>query len=203
GSQVFYADKPVTLAQNTTLSAVRTITLVNTGPGVSGAPGTGVVNRISGNLSGPGAPRFTAANTPQGPAGQGLNEVAELVLAGSTIDTGTPGAATLQNANVFIINASNNGATANPQPTDVNPSGQQTMQLLVRDGTLSLGSGSNPVTFQYGTEAFFNNANLFAGDGVLYQLGPFGLADGQGGASQRTVEKVGTGTAILNNVTYA
>ena len=40
GSQVFYANAPVVIAQNTVLSGVRTITLAPTGPGVSGAAGT-------------------------------------------------------------------------------------------------------------------------------------------------------------------
>src|SRR5207302_1492740 len=78
-----------------------------------------------------------------------------------------------------------------------------TLSLLVRDGTLNLGSGANAVTFQYGMDAYFNNTNLFAGDGVVDTLGTFSLADGQGGANQRTIEKVGNGTAILNNVAYA
>ena len=41
-SQVFYANAPVVIAQNTVLSGVRTITLAPTGPGVSGAAGTGL-----------------------------------------------------------------------------------------------------------------------------------------------------------------
>ena len=55
----------------------------------------------------------------------------------------------------------------------------------------TLGAASNPVTFQYGTEAFFNNTNFFAGDTVLHTLGTFALADAQGGAGQRVIEKVG------------
>ena len=52
GSQAFYANAPVVLAQNTVLSGVRNISLAPTGPGVSGNPGTGVVYRITCKVSG-------------------------------------------------------------------------------------------------------------------------------------------------------
>src|SRR5262249_56067189 len=90
GSEVLCGEAAVVLAQNMLLSGVRTIGVAPTGPGVSGAPGTGVVNRITGNLGGVGAPRFSALDSPQGPTGLGFNEAAELVLAGTNTWTGNP-----------------------------------------------------------------------------------------------------------------
>jgi autotransporter-associated beta strand protein len=308
GSQVFYANLPVTVAQNTTLSGVRTISVAPTGPGVSGAPGTGVVTRITGNLGGTGAVRFTSFDTPQGPGvnGAGVDEAAEIVLAGantwtgtpgtiqginpgggglvldgntfvrfatsaslptgnggapaflaairdntttyaggflltasnatdnsnvyslpagysfvfgdsvpvsgnarvsvlgSTSDAGTPGTATLQNANVLILNTTPTGQSAAPLPTDLGQSGAQTLGLLVRDGFLNLGSGSNAVTFQNGNNAYLSNNNFLnpSTDGIAHSLA-FGVADTQTSANLRTIEKVGYGTAVVNNVAYA
>jgi autotransporter-associated beta strand protein len=300
GLQVYYADAPVIFAQNTTLSALRTISIANTGPGVSGAAGTGVVNRITGNLSGPGAPRFATINAAQGPSGQGVNEVSEIVLAGtnnwtgnpgttqginagsgglildssvfvrfannaslptgnngapaflasirdnqtdraggflltagdtyqlapgysfvfgdtvpvsanakvsilgSTSDNGTPGVATLQNSNVLILNTTPTGASAAPLPVDQGRSGAQTLDLLVRDGTLNLGSGANALTFLAGNNGYLGNNNFVnpSTDGVAHPLA-FGFVDTQSSANLRTIEKIGTGTAIVNNVAYA
>ncbi len=303
GSQVFYANQPVILAQNTSLSAIRNIGIAPTGPGVSGGPSTGVVYRITGNLSGFGAPHFQTFDSEQSLAGGNLTEAPEVVLAGlnswtgnpgnvqgvnagagglildqnvfvrfltsaslptgnagapaflaairdnqtsygggylltngntytmpaglsflfgdtvagsgnlrtsvlgSTSDTGGGGTATLQNATIIIANAS--GVTAGGL-VEVSPSTGQTMSLLVRDGTLNLGSGANAVAFKYATDFFYGNTNLYIGDGVLNslnvgtasRLSSFGSADPQGGSGQRTIEKDGTGTAVLNNVTY-
>src|SRR5262249_41082745 len=118
-------------------------------------------------------------------------------ILGSTSDNGVPGTATLQNAKVLIVNANQNG-----NPYDVNLTATQTLSLFVRDGTLNLGSGASAVTFQPGTNAYFSGSNLFAGDNVLQSLGVFGVADQPTIASLRTVEKIGFGTAVLNNVTY-
>ncbi len=303
GSQVFYANQPVILAQNTSLSAIRNISIAPTGPGVSGGPSTGVVYRITGNLSGSGAPHFQTFDTEQSLTGGNFTEASEVVLAGlntwtgnpgnvqgvnagagglildqnvfvrflnntslptgnagapaflavirdaqnsygggyllttgstytmpaglsflfgdtvvgsgnlrtsvlgSTSDAGGGGTATLQNATIIIANAS--GITGGGL-AELSPSNGQTMSLLVRDGTLNLGSGANAVAFKYATEFFYGNTNLYIGDGVLNslnvgtasRLSSFGSADPQGGSGQRTIEKDGTGTAVLNNVTY-
>jgi len=83
-----YAANEVDVQQHTVLSGVRTVTVASNGLGF--APGTGVVNRISGNLSGTGALIVTGASNTAG--------VGTLVLSGvntwtgnvsSTINTGT------------------------------------------------------------------------------------------------------------------
>jgi autotransporter-associated beta strand protein len=303
GSQVFYADQAVILAQNTSLDAIRNISIAPTGPGISGAPGTGVVYRITGNLSGFGAPHFQTFDTEQAPTGGNYTEASEVVLAGLNSWTGNPGnvqgvnagagglildqnvfvrfltsaslptgnngapaflaairdgqnnygggylltagstytmpaglnflfgdglagsgnlrtsvlgitsdaggggTTTLQNLNILIVNAT---GLAGGGLVELSPSAGQTMSLLVRDGTLNLGSGANAVTFQYATDFFYSNTNLYIGDGVLNTLNlytssstsSFGIADAQGGSSQRTLEKDGNGTAILNNLNY-
>jgi hypothetical protein len=156
GSQVFYADAPVIIAQNTNLSGVRTITIAPTGPGVTGAPGTGVVNRITGNLSGVGAPRFATFDPPQG-SGLGFSESAELVLAGTDNWTGNPG--TIQNTN-----AGSGGLILD----------QNTLIRFASNASLPTGNG--------GTKAFLaairDNATSYAGGFLLTAGDTYTLAPG-------------------------
>jgi autotransporter-associated beta strand protein len=116
GSQVFYADQPVILAQNMTLDALHNIGVAPTGPGVSGTPGTGVVYKITGNLNGFGVPHFVTFDSEQAPTGSNFTEAAEVVLAGTNTWTGNPGNVQDVNAgagglildqNVFVRFASN------------------------------------------------------------------------------------------------
>jgi autotransporter-associated beta strand protein len=101
GSQVYYANAPITIAQNIVLSSIRTITIAATGPGVGGLIGTGVTNRISGNISGTGALRFATNVAPEGLAGLAVNSVAELVLAGTNSWSGNPsGSGAINSSNV-------------------------------------------------------------------------------------------------------
>ncbi len=78
----FYANAPVTLAQNTTLTAQRTITAYATGPGLTGGTADGVELRISGNLSGPGS-LYLAGNIDG-------ERISEIVLAGANSWDGAP-----------------------------------------------------------------------------------------------------------------
>ena len=303
GSQVFYANLPVNLAQNISLDGIRNISIAPTGPGISGAAGTGVVNRITGNLSGFGVPHFQTFDVEQAPTGSNYTEAPEVVLAGlntwtgnpgnvqgvnagagglvldqnvfvrfasnaslptgnngapallaavrdnqnsygggylltsgstytmpaglsflfgetvvgsgnirtsvlgSTSDAGGGGMATLQNVTILIANAS--GVTGGGL-VELSPSNTQTLSLLSRDGTFNLGAGANAVTFQYATEYFYSNSNLYVGDGILNTLNlgtassanSFGVADAQAGTGRRPLEKDGSGTIILNNVAY-
>ena len=78
----FYANAPVTLAQDTTLTTQRTVTAYATGPGLTGGTADGVELRISGNLSGPGS-LYLAGNIDG-------ERISEIVLAGANSWDGAP-----------------------------------------------------------------------------------------------------------------
>jgi autotransporter-associated beta strand protein len=148
GSQALYANAPVVIAQNTVLSGVRTITMAPTGPGVSGNAGTGVVYRITGNLSGAGAPRFAVFDTGEGPGpnGAGFDEAAEMVLAGTNTWTGNPG--TIQG-----VNAGSGGLVLD----------QNTFIRFASNASLPIGNGGAPAFLA----AVRDNATNYAGGFLL------------------------------------
>jgi autotransporter-associated beta strand protein len=143
GSQVFYANAPVVIAQNTTLSGIRSISVAPTGPGEAGAAGSGVVNRFSGNLSGFGAVTFTTFDTPQGLTGLSPNEAAEFVLAGTDNWTGNPG--TINNVNAgsggLILSTNNFVRFASPSSLPTGNNGAPAFLAAIRDNTTNYVGG--------------------------------------------------------------
>ncbi|MHC4201461.1 MAG: hypothetical protein ACYSU0_15835, partial [Planctomycetota bacterium] len=80
---VLYANRPVEVTRDTTLSAERTIRVATTAPGLTGAPGSGFVHTYSGDLSGTGSLMIGG----WGPSTDATN--GELVLSGLNNWTGT------------------------------------------------------------------------------------------------------------------
>jgi fibronectin-binding autotransporter adhesin len=94
GPQDFFANAPVTFTQNTTLTAQRSWRLAVSGPGVSGAANSGVVNVISGNIGGAGSLTISSY------AASELYRVGELVLGGTNNWTGSA-TATINTGAIF------------------------------------------------------------------------------------------------------
>ena len=79
-----FANAPVEIAQNTTLSSRRTLSIAPNGPGLTGAGNAGFVYTISGNFGGTGTLFVTDAST-----APSLDQIPELVLAGTNTWSGS------------------------------------------------------------------------------------------------------------------
>ncbi len=80
----FYANAAVEIGQDTAFTAKHNIWIAPTGPGLTGAAGTGVVNKISGNLSGAGALVFSSTGTAPTDG-----QIGEVILSGTNTITGS------------------------------------------------------------------------------------------------------------------
>jgi len=160
-NRAFYANAPVDLQANTTLTANRNITIAAQGPGLFGAAGTGVTQRISGNLSGTGDPTFKQTGFAQtnGPA-------VEVVLAGTNNWTGSH------------VGFNDNHVTAGPGGLMVNRADDTRGFIrFASPSALPSGNGGAPawlaadVKNGYATYAGFMLTSAVGGDGAVYDLG--------------------------------
>lgn len=189
----FYANAPVKIARDITLSGVFWLGPATTGPGLTNASDFGVVNELAGTISGSGAPTLSGRG---GTANAG--QVAELVLSGSSIWTN---GINMGYGNRFLSGPGGMGIAGS------GPTG-----FIRFNGNASLPSGNagvNAYIFAGASAGSYNNVNglygyLLTGSNGADQV--YSLTNGMrfvlGGATSNTVgTSVGTFGAAYGKTT--